>query len=100
MASLSQLRQGLHRSWQSMTEGWRHLRERASHALTHFSPARRHDEVETVADQAMQEGSRWGLLAADVEEKTDSVVVRLEAPGMEAEDFDISVDDNYLVVRG
>jgi HSP20 family protein len=100
MSSLEQLRRGLHRSWHGLAEGWQHLRERATHALTPFSAARQHGEVETVADQAMLEGSRWGLLAADVEEKTDSVVVRLEAPGMEAEDFDISVDDNYLVVRG
>lgn len=100
MTSLAQLRQGMHRGWQGLTEGWRNLRERATHALTHFSPTRRSGDIETVADQAMLEGSRWGLLAADVEEKTDSVVVRLEAPGMEAEDFDISVDDNYLVVRG
>lgn len=100
MSSLQQLRRGLHRTMHGLAEGWQHLRERATHALTRFSPTRQHGEVETVADQAMLEGSRWGLLAADVEEQPDSVVVRLEAPGMEAEDFDISVDDNYLVVRG
>lgn len=100
MTSLHELRQGLHRGWRSMTEGWRDLRQRASHALTRFSPPRHHGDLETLAEQATLDGSRWGLLAADVEEKTDSVVVRLEAPGMEAEDFDISVDDNYLVVRG
>ena len=100
MTSLSQLRQGIHRSWQGLTEGWRSLRERATHALTHFTPTRGSGDLETVAEQAMREGSRWGLLAADVVEKDDSVVVRLEAPGMEADDFDISVNDNYLVVRG
>ena len=100
MTSLHELRQGLHRGWHSMTEGWRHLRQRASHALTRFTPGRHADALETVAEQAMLDGSRWGLLAADVEEQSDRVVVRLEAPGMEAEDFDISVDDNYLVVRG
>ena len=100
MSSLQQLRRGLHRTWDHLAEGWQHLRDRATHALTHFSPTRQPGEVETVADQAMLEGARWGLLAADVEEKADSVVVRLEAPGMEADDFDISVEDNYLVVRG
>jgi len=99
MSSLDQLRRGLHRTWHGLGEGWQHLRERATHALTRFAPSRQ-GELETVADQAMLEGSRWGLLAADVEEKADSVVVRLEAPGMEADDFDISVEDNYLVVRG
>jgi len=100
MSTLEQLRHGLHRTWQGLAEGWQHLRERANQALTRFTPARQHGEVETVADQAMLEGARWGLLAADVEETADSVVVRLEAPGMEAEDFDIKVEDDYLVVRG
>ena len=100
MTSLHQLRQGFHRGWQGVAEGWRHLRERASHALTRFNPSQPAGDLETVAEQAMLDGSRWGLLAADVEEQTDQVVVRLEAPGMEADDFDISVNDNYLVVRG
>ena len=100
MSSREQLRRGLHRTMHGLAEGWQHLRERAAHALTRFSPTRQHDDVETVADQAILKGSRWGLLAADVEEQADSVVVQLEAPGMEAEDFDISVEDNYLVVRG
>jgi HSP20 family protein len=100
MTSLHELRQGLHRGWHSMTDGWAHLRQRASHALTRFTPQRPHGDLETLAEQATLDESRWGLLAADVEEKTDSVVVRLEAPGMEADDFDISVEDNTLVVRG
>ena len=100
MSSLDQLRRGLHRTWHGLAEGWQHLRERAGHALTRFTPTRQDGTLETVADQAMLEGTRWSLLAADVEETADSVVVRLEAPGMEAEDFDISVEDNYLVVRG
>ncbi len=100
MSSLQQLRRGLHHIGHSLAEGWQQLRDRAGQALTRFTPTRQQGKVETVADQAMLDGARWGLLAADVEETADSVVVRLEAPGMEAEDFDISVEDNYLVVRG
>lgn len=100
MSSLAQLREGLNRAWDSMTEGWQHLRQRASQALTRFNPIRHGDELQTVSDQAMLRGARWGLLAADIEERPDSIVVRLEAPGMEKEDFDISVIDDYLVVRG
>ena len=100
MTSLAQLRSGLHRGWQGLAEGWQHLRERATHALTRFTPTQPSGGLETVADQVMLGSSRWGLLAADVEEKADSVVVRLEAPGMEAEDFDISIEDDYLLVRG
>ncbi|HID48260.1 MAG TPA: Hsp20/alpha crystallin family protein [Chromatiales bacterium] len=100
MSSLAQLREGLNRAWDSMTEGWQQLRRRASQALTRFNPIRHGDDLQTVSDQAMLRGARWGLLAADIEERPESIVVRLEAPGMEKEDFDISVIDNYLVVRG
>ena len=37
----------------------------------------------------------WGL---DVEDKEDSIVIRAEAPGFEAGDFDIHVSDNQLVL--
>ena len=93
MSSLSELRQQLQR-------GWQQLRERASHAITRFNPLPRQDNVETPQDLAMQQGSRWGVLAADVKEKADEIIVRLEAPGMNADDFEISVVDDYLLVRG
>ena len=48
----------------------------------------------------MLQASRWALLAAEVYEADDAVQVRLEIPGMAGDDFDISVIDNYLVVRG
>jgi HSP20 family protein len=41
-------------------------------------------------------GWRWGL---DVREEDDAVVVRAEAPGFEAGDFDVQVSDNRLVLR-
>ena len=44
--------------------------------------------------------SRWGLLVADVMEGDDEVVVKLEVPGMRAQDLDIQVVDDMLVVRG
>ncbi len=56
--------------------------------------------MDSVEDQIVRRASRWGLLAAEVEEQADDVVVRLEAPGMEAGDFDLAVIDDFLVVRG
>jgi HSP20 family protein len=41
-------------------------------------------------------GWQWGL---DVEEEDDAVVVRAEAPGFEADDFDVRVEDSRLVLR-
>lgn len=100
MTTLSTVGSSLNRIWQGLSEGWRQLRERAAHAMTHFTPLARKDDVETWNDRIMRLGSRWGVLASDVEENNDSIIVHLEAPGMEAEDFDLSVVDNYLLVRG
>ena len=41
-------------------------------------------------------GWRWGM---DVEDQDDAVVVRAEAPGFDAGDFDVQVSDNRLVLR-
>jgi len=100
MNTLSTVSNSLNRVWQGLAEGWRQLRERASQAMTHFTPLARKDDVETWDDRIMRLGSRWGVLASDVEENNDSIVVHLEAPGMEAENFDLSVVDNHLLVRG
>jgi HSP20 family protein len=40
-------------------------------------------------------GSGWGL---DVEDQTDRIIVRAEAPGFEPDDFDLQVTDNQLVL--
>jgi HSP20 family protein len=41
-------------------------------------------------------GWRWGL---EVEDKEDSVVIRAEAPGFEAGDFDLRVSGDRLTLR-
>jgi len=57
-------------------------------------------ELETAEEVFLQRSSRWGLLAADVSESDAEVNVRLEAPGLEADNLDIHVVGNVLVVRG
>ncbi len=100
MSTLEQIRAGLGRAWETLSDGWQQLYRRAGHALTRFNPVARTGELETSAEQRMQSGSRWALLAAEVHEDDRQLVVRLEAPGMEPGDFEIQVVDNILVVRG
>jgi HSP20 family protein len=97
MSTLNQIREGLSRAWDTIAEGWRELREGAAEALTRFHPG---SEPEAEAGQPPLRTARWGLLAAEVSEEDQHVVVRLEAPGMKAEDFDIEVVGEVLVVRG
>ena len=78
-------------TWKRLAEGWRHLSGKAAHALTYFSPTR--------SDEAVED-ARWGILAADVTERDDAFLVELEAPGLEKEEIDVSVEDQRLIITG
>jgi HSP20 family protein len=90
---LDRLKQDVGQTWRWLAEGWRNISDRASNALTYFTPSH----------EAQQEGVndiRWGLLAADVSVEPDQVLVELEAPGLDKEDIDIDVQGRRLIVTG
>ena len=101
MNRLADICSGIDQAVQSLAEGWQQLRQRAAHALTRFNPVHRTTSTkETTTGILEANASRWALLAAEVHEDADSVCVKIEVPGMEADDFDIQVIDNALVVSG
>lgn len=100
MSTLHQIREGFSKAWDSLTVGWRELRELAGDALTRFQPGTARGDVESAEDRIVSRAARWGLLAAEVTDDGDSIQVMLEVPGLEASDFDIEVVDQVLVVRG
>jgi HSP20 family protein len=99
MSTLNQIRHGLHHAIDSFTEGWRALRQRASHALTHFALPE-NGESGTPEASLLHGTARWSVLAADVQENDDRILVNLEVPGISPEDFEIEVIDDVLVIRG
>ncbi|MGD2137397.1 MAG: Hsp20/alpha crystallin family protein [Gammaproteobacteria bacterium] len=102
MSTLHQLRDGLTEAWGTLVEGWQRLYRRAAGAITRFTPGNRTGReggVEAGRELALR-SSGWGVLASEVFDDDDRIVVRLEAPGMEKDDFDLQVLDNYLVVIG
>jgi len=103
MKALSELKQDLQAGWKTVAEGWSHMREHAANALTRFKPA----EGSGVRATAITDDESfplrvptWAMLAGEVFEDKNRIVVRLEVPGMEAKDFDLRVQDKLLVVRG
>ncbi len=94
MLKMSDVANSLNRTWESLGEGWSHLVNRAGKALTRF---RASDDAKGAAPAA---SPQWGLLSADVFDDADKVIVKLEAPGLEADDFDINVVENTLIVSG
>lgn len=100
MSTLQQIRDGVSRAWDTLTVGWRELRELAGDALTRFHPRTPSGEAGRDGVPALHRAARWGLLAAEVTESDREVGVAIEIPGLEAGDFEIDVIDRHLVVRG
>ncbi len=98
MTIFEPLRRGAEELWDSIGEGWERLRDRSASALTRFR------RTEAPEDDALLPaflgGDSWGLLASELAETDDEVVVRIEAPGLEEKDFSIAVVSDELVVRG
>lgn len=99
---LESIKEGVGEFFESVLDGWRHLKERASGALTRFRsgegagmPAR--SEVDDLTYFPLQS---WSMLGGDVFEDAERLVVRLELPGMEKEEIRVDVLDRMLVVSG
>ena len=87
---MDRLKEDFGNTWKWLAEGWRNVSSRAANALTYFSPAKAEDDS----------GLRWGLMAADVRDADDHIVVELEAPGLDKDDIDVTVDGHRLIITG
>ena len=87
----------INRAWDNLSEGWHELLSRSSNALTPFT---RHKNTETPADTALAQFPRWSLLAGELEETKKDVLVRVELPGMDKADCQITIEGNVLHLRG
>ena len=100
-----QLKQGADQAWESLAEGWRELSARASGALTRFRPAPASGRVSppstpVARDEGLLPFGGWAFMASDVFDDDDQVIVRIEAPGMRREDFNVELHDDVLTVWG
>jgi HSP20 family protein len=97
-----EVRHGLGSLWDSVAEGWDRLRQSAAGALTRFRPGEKSNlpARTEIDDPTYLPSNGWAMLGGDVFEDERRVVVRIEAPGMEKDDFDVQVFGDALVVRG
>lgn len=96
------VKQGLSSFWDSVAEGWQHLRQSASTALTGFRPSAQTNlpgrgEVD---DAFFLPSGSWSMIGGDVFEDDKRLVVRLEVPGIDKNDLDIEVQGDSLLVQG
>ncbi|MCB1685344.1 MAG: Hsp20/alpha crystallin family protein [Pseudomonadales bacterium] len=92
--NFDRLKEDAGQTWRWLAEGWRAISGRAANALTYFSPARENRQ------EVDRRDLRWGVLAVDVSEHADHVLVELEVPGLDKEDIDVTVADGQLMVSG
>ncbi len=97
MATLQQFREGVGEAWDNLVEGWQRLSRRAAGALTRYKPGRKQKRR---GGRLAERNVGWGLLATEVFDDDDRVVVQVEAPGMKRGDFDLRVVGNHLIVSG
>ncbi len=99
---LDDIKQGFTSFIDSMTEGWQHLQQSASSALTRFRPGEKTNlpAKADIDDMFYFPSVGWSMLGGDVFEDDKHLVVRLEIPGMDKSDLTIEVHDNALVVSG
>ncbi|HEB93975.1 MAG TPA: Hsp20/alpha crystallin family protein [Gammaproteobacteria bacterium] len=100
MAILNPIKQRTANVLDNVTEGWSRLWDRARTAVTRFTPKKREDDWQAQGSEWLPATPGWSVLGAEIKETGKEIVVRLEAPGMEADDFDIQVIDDSLLIRG
>lgn len=88
----------LSHAWEVISEGWRELSQRSSHALTRFVHAK--DLKPSPASGQSGTYPSWSLLAGEVEETEREIIVRLEVPGMNKDDCRVRIDGNNLFLSG
>ena len=92
----AKLERGVARTRDGLGEGWREMLLRSSGSLTRFvRAARPRQDSRTTNDLP-----RWALLPGEAWETARSVIVRIEMPGMNREDIDVTVDRGRLRVCG
>lgn len=87
----------LTRTWEQLAEGWRELLARGGNALTRFNQK---DAASTPAGEAGTGTPRWGFLAGDVADDGKDIIVRVELPGLDRDDYELVVDGATLYIRG
>ena len=98
MAAIDRIRDRFEQMGSSISEGWRRLTDAAGHAVTRFTPGHR-ESLEGSRDLDRRNVG-WGLLPVEVFDQDGEIEVRLEAPGLERENFEVEVDGDQLRIAG
>ena len=97
MDVLDPIRRGAGEFFDSLVDGWEWLKERSASALTRFRPTDDARDLDLPAD-FRRDG--WALLASNLSETDDELVLRMETPGLDEKSLSVFCDAGQLVVQG
>jgi len=100
MSPFQHLRDEFSHAWDALLDGWQRLYRRAAGAMTRFTQGAEAQVDDEASTEIAERSAGWGVLAGEVLDGEDKIVVRLETPGMNKDDFDLEVIGDYLIVRG
>jgi HSP20 family protein len=86
---LDYMRHEWHQAVNGVSEQWHHLRQRTNHSIVSFS-----------SPQAEDEAVEWGLLAVEMYETDDRLVIHAEVPGLDGDSIEVKVDGSELLISG
>tara|TARA_R110002072_G_scaffold2252_2_gene18566 strand:- start:26601 stop:27092 length:492 start_codon:yes stop_codon:yes gene_type:complete len=98
MSKFEAFRANLRESIDHVADGWQDLWGQARNALTRFTPFTSEGEGEN--HPVPNDGSRWGVISAELKENPDSLEVQIEVPGMDRSELDVRVEGHHLVISG
>lgn len=99
---LDSLKENVESLWDNVAEGWRHLTQFASGALTRFRAGESTNlpDQAHVDDQAFLPTRSWAVIGGEMFEDDNRLVLRLELPGVDKEDLSVDVHEDRLEVSG
>lgn len=76
-------------AWDTLIDGWQRLYRRAAGAITRYTPGSKTKGLDdrVLEREAALRSTGWGVLAAEVFDDDNAIVIRLEAPGLESDDL-------------
>ncbi len=99
MPNFNRFLAGAHGALDALIDGWQRLYRRAAGSITRYTPGRKAREGGEGGALA-ERNAGWGILASEVFEDDEKLVIRVEAPGLDKSDIDIEITDGQLYVRG
>jgi HSP20 family protein len=79
-----------------LVDGWRFLVQPDS-PFTKFTPAERETDV---SRKQGTEPVRWAVMAADMRELPDELLITIDAPGLDRQQVNIQLEEKQLVIAG